>query len=107
MNVEIISRALAIGVGATVVMDVWLLLLKRAGVPVANFALLGRWLGYLFQGTWLRDGPAKARAIKGEAVFGWSAHYARGIAFAVLLVLVKGVEWARAPTFVPALVMGL
>jgi len=106
MNVEIVSRALAMGVGATLVMDGWLLLLQRLGVPVANFALLGRWLGHLFQGTWLRGGPAKARAIKGEAVLGWTAHYATGIAFAASLILIKGVEWARAPTFIPALVMG-
>src|SRR4051812_27870938 len=107
MNVEIVLRILAIGVGATLVMDGWLLLLKRAGVPVANFALLGRVLGYLFRGTRLRGGPAKAPAIRGEALLGWSAHYAIGIAFAALLVSATGVEWMRAPTFVPALITGI
>ena len=107
MNLEIVLRVLAIGVGATLVMDGWLLLLKRAGVPVSNFALLGRWLGYLLRGVWLRGGPAKAPAVNGEAFLGWGAHYAIGIAFAAALVFAAGTEWVHEPTFVPALIVGV
>jgi hypothetical protein len=107
MTLEIVLRILTIGVGATLLMDGWLLLLKRAGIPASNFALLGRWLGHLFRGTWLRGGPAKAPSLEEEVFLGWIAHYAIGIAFAALLVMAKGVEWARAPTFVPALITGV
>ncbi|MCD4556480.1 DUF2938 family protein, partial [Burkholderia pseudomallei] len=40
--------ALAIGVGATAVMDAWALVRKRCfGVPPLDYALVGRWLGHL------------------------------------------------------------
>ena len=47
---ETILRVVAIGIGATAVMDLWLLLLKALGVPTLNFALLGRWVGHMPQG---------------------------------------------------------
>ncbi|MHA7166248.1 DUF2938 family protein, partial [Burkholderia pseudomallei] len=40
--------ALAIGVGATAVMDAWALVRMRCfGVPPLDYALVGRWLGHL------------------------------------------------------------
>jgi hypothetical protein len=107
INFETLFRILAIGVGATLVMDAWLVLLARAGIPTSNFALLGRWLGHLSHGTWAQDAVAKAKPIRREALLGWTAHYAVGIAFAAVLVLWTGPEWARAPTFFPALLTGL
>ena len=104
---ELTFRILTIGAGATIVMDAWLLLLKRAGLPATNFAMLGRWLGHLFRGTWIHGGPAKAAPIKGEAALGWTAHYVIGVAFAAVLVLGQGVEWSRSPTFLPALITGI
>jgi hypothetical protein len=100
-------RILAIGVGATVVMDAWLALLARAGIPASNFALLGRWLGHLCRGRPVHGAVAKAAPIRGEVVLGWAAHYITGVVFAGLLVLVEGPDWASAPTFLPALLMGL
>ena len=107
INPEIASRILAIGTGATVVMDLWSLLLKRMGQPAANFALFGRLVGYLLRGTRPPGGPAKAPPVQGEAFIGWTLHYAIGIVFAALLVLTMGPEWARAPTFLPALLTGV
>jgi hypothetical protein len=100
-------RILIIGAGATVVMDAWLLLLKRAGVPASNFALIGRLLGHLSRGEWVRSGIARAPAIQGEALVGWVTHYVIGMIFAALLVLAAGVEWVEAPTFLPALFAGV
>jgi hypothetical protein len=100
-------RILIIGAGATMVMDAWLLLLKRAGVPASNFALLGRLLGHLARGTWIRDSLAKAPPIEAEALVGWATHYVIGIVFAALLVLAAGVDWVRAPTILPALLAGV
>jgi hypothetical protein len=38
---------------------------------------------------------AKAVPIRSEVLLGWTKHYAVGIAFAALLVLAEGLEWAR------------
>jgi hypothetical protein len=106
-SVEITLRILLIGVGATLVMDAWLLLLARLGLPTMSFALLGRWVRHLARGTWAHRAIAKAEPIRGEVLLGWVTHYATGIAFAALLVLMQGLEWARAPTFLPALLTGI
>ena len=100
-------RIAAIGVGATAVMDVWLVLLRRLGVPTLDFALIGRWAGHLAKGQLRHDKIARSPAIAGEAALGWAVHYATGVAFAALLVAVQGTQWAAQPTLVPALITGL
>ena len=52
--------ALLIGVGATAVMDAWLVLLQRLGVPTLNFAFIGRWVGHLLRGQFAHAAIAKA-----------------------------------------------
>jgi hypothetical protein len=40
-SIEFALRTILIGVGATMVMDVWALLLRQFGIPSLNFAFLG------------------------------------------------------------------
>ena len=104
---EFVFRALAIGVGATIVMDLWALLLRQFGIPSLNFAFLGRWIGHLAHGQWTHESIAKTTPVKGEVWMGWLAHYSIGVAFAALLLSLYGLEWARQPTLLPALVIGM
>ena len=47
-----ILAAIALGSGATLVMDLWNLFLKRTfGIPSLNYCLLGRWLRHMAGGT--------------------------------------------------------
>lgn len=105
--VETAVKAVAIGVGATAIMDVWLVLLKTAGVPTMNFALLGRWIGHVLRGTWFHAAIGKAAPVRNESAIGWAAHYAIGIGFAALLVAMAGAQWIDNPAFAPAVSMGL
>lgn len=51
MPPDLFLRAVLIGAGATLVMDLWALLLKRLfGLPSLDYALVGRWLGHLPRG---------------------------------------------------------
>ncbi|MDZ4076004.1 MAG: DUF2938 domain-containing protein [Hylemonella sp.] len=100
-------RAVATGIGATAVMDLWLTLLKALGVPGLNFALLGRWVGHMPHGRWTHDAIAKAWPVRGELALGWAVHYATGITFALLLAALAGPQWLRAPSLLPALGFGL
>ena len=102
-----IERVFLIGIGATAVLDIWLVLLGRMGVPTLNFAFIGRWVGHLLRGKFAHAAIAGAEPIKGERAWGWLTHYAIGIAFAALLVGSQGVAWARQPTLGPALGIGL
>jgi len=99
--------AMLIGIGATAVMDAWLLLLKHLGVPTLNFAFIGRWVGHLFRGQFAHAAIAKAVPIRGELVWGWLTHYAVGMAFATVLVGLQGADWVRSPTLLPALAVGV
>ena len=96
-----------IGIGATAVMDLWLVLLKRLGVPTLNFAFIGRWAGHLLRGRFMHASIARAEPVRGELAWGWLTHYGVGIAFAAVLVAVQGLEWTRQPTLVPAVLVGL
>lgn len=106
-NVEAVVRAILIGVGATLTMDLWSAALRGFGIPTLNFAMLGRWLGHLPDGQLIHASIAKAAPVRGELLLGWAAHYAIGISFAALLVSAFGLEWARTPTLRPALLIGI
>ena len=106
-SLQDIGRIALIGVGATAVMDVWLLILQRAGVPTLNFAFIGRWVGHLLRGGFAHAAIGLAQPVRGELAWGWLTHYAVGIAFAALLVGVQGLAWSRQPTLAPAIAMGV
>jgi len=97
-----------IGIGATLVMDAWGLVRKQLlGIPPADYALVGRWLGHMVHGRFRHERIAAASPIPAEALLGWSAHYLIGVVFALLLVAICGAEWVRQPTLLPALVWGI
>ncbi len=100
-------KIVLIGCGATLVMDAWLILLKRLGVQTLNFAFIGRWFGHLFQGRFMHAPISKTPPIQNELLLGWLVHYAVGIAFAGVLVGLVGIAWLREPTWVPAVLVGI
>jgi hypothetical protein len=102
------TTAIAIGTGATVVMDGWIAARKRLfGIPAADYAMLGRWVAHLARGRWWHERIAASPAVKGELAIGWTVHYLTGIAFAGLLLALFGLDWSRNPTIGPALAVGI
>jgi hypothetical protein len=107
-GLEFVIRAALIGIGATVVLDLWAAFLKRVfGGPSTNWGMVGRWFGHFPRGRFVHDEIAKAPPVRGELVIGWGAHYAIGVIFAALLLAIWGIGWARHPTPLPALIVGL
>lgn len=106
-SLPLLPQAVIVGVGATAVMDVWLLLLRRAGIPTMDFALLGRWVGHLFLGQVVHDAIRRAPPVSGELGLGWLTHYGVGIVFSGALVSLLGSGWLSVPTLLPALAWGL
>ena len=107
LTLQFLIRVILLGTLATVLLDLWILLLKRLKVPMLDMALLGRWLGRLLQGRLTRGPIAAAASVRGERGIGWAAHYAIGIVFASLFTGVIGDAWMRQPTLVPALLFGI
>jgi len=105
---ELLLKGVAIGIGATVLMDVWAVVLWkvfRQGRP--NWAPVGRWFWHLKDGTVFHDDIGKAEPYSGELALGWIGHYAVGILYGVILALVMGAGWFAAPTFLPAWILGI
>ena len=82
------------GIGATLLMDAWNLLLKRAfGMPSLNYCMLGRWLRHM-PARFRHESIGAAAAKSHECSTGWVAHYSIGIALALGFVLiVSGGGW--------------
>jgi len=104
---EDVLRILLTGIGATAIMDAWLLVMRRLGIPTLNFAFVGRWVGHAWRGRFTHASIAQARPIRGEVALGWIAHYATGLVFAALLAGIQGLAWLRAPTLMPAVATGV
>lgn len=96
-----------VGIGATAVMDLWLILLSRLGLPSSGFGMVGRWVGHFAQGRFVHAGIARSQPLRHEHALGWMTHYAVGILYAALLVTVVGEGWIVQPTPMPAVVFGV
>jgi hypothetical protein len=106
--VEFLMRGVLIGAGGAAVMDAWALFSQRAfSIQGLDYALLGRWIGHFPRRRFFHQRIASAHPIRGERPLGWVAHYSIGIAFAFLLLALWGLDWARSPTILPALLIGL
>ncbi|MFQ1061947.1 DUF2938 family protein [Bordetella trematum] len=106
MTPEILGRTVLLGMGATLVLDVFSLLRKHLqGIPALNYAMVGRWLVGLAAGR-LALTPHSPPA-RGETALGWIAHYAIGVALAATLPLFWGPAWLAEPTVPPALAVGV
>lgn len=108
MNTTQAIAAVAIGAGATLLIDLWALLLRRAfAIASLNYCLLGRWLLYMPAGRLVHERIADASAKQYECPAGWTAHYLIGVTFGVLFVLFAPAGWLARPTLLPAVVFGI
>ncbi|WP_237386821.1 DUF2938 domain-containing protein [Xenorhabdus sp. Sc-CR9] len=107
-GLEFIVYSVLIGAGATVVMDLWAVFVKRFfGISSLNYGMVGRWLGHIPKGQFTHTNIMQAEPVKNESGIGWFAHYLIGIIFAGLLLFIWGLDWAKNPTFLPALITGI
>ncbi|MEW9615543.1 DUF2938 domain-containing protein [Shinella sp. S4-D37] len=105
---ELLLKGVAIGTGATVLMDLWAIFLwKVLGQARPNWAPVGRWFWHLKNGTVFHDDIGTAQPYAGERALGWIGHYAVGILYGVVLALIVGRAWFAAPTFLPAWILGI
>lgn len=105
--IDLAAPALVLGIGATLILDGWSLLLSKGfGVKSLSFCLVGRWFTLMRLGRFRHNGIGKAPAQPGECALGWTAHYLIGVLFALPLLYWQGGQWLTAPTLVPALFLG-
>lgn len=105
---DVVVCTVLVGVGATVATDLWALVRRRVfGLALPNWGHVGRWIAHMRHGRFRHAAIARAEPVAHEAVLGWTAHYAIGMAFAALLPMLYGAAWFRSPSLLPALAVGI
>lgn len=97
-----------IGIGATLIFDLWGLFLKYTfKIPLSNFCLVGRWILYMPEGVFRHFNIGSTPQKRSECAIGWIAHYIIGIGFSIAFVALVGNGWLQHPTLLPAIVFGI
>ena len=108
MRIEQLISTTFVGIGATFVMDLWVVFVKRAfNISSSNYCLVGRWLSHMTNGIFRHASIAAAARRPGECAIGWIAHYSIGVFFAFALLVLVTPQWLRSPTLLPALIFGI
>lgn len=103
-----VVEIMVLGVGATLLMDLWALLRRRwFGVASMDYGWVGRWLGHMRHGQFCHTAIAKAPPLRGERALGWGFHYLTGLLFAAAFLAWGGQAWLQRPALVPALAFGV
>ncbi len=107
MIINLLLGAFVIGIGATAFMDVSALLQRRIfSLQSLDYAMVGRWLGHVAQGRIMHRPITASTPIPGEHMVGWTAHYAIGVLFGGVFLMIVGSDWLVSPKLVPALAFG-
>jgi hypothetical protein len=100
--------AIFIGLGATLTFDVWAQFLKHAfKITPSNICLVGRWIRYMPEGTFVHSNIVSTPQKNAECTVGWIAHYLIGTTFAIAFIALLGNNWLQHPTLIPAIVFGV
>lgn len=97
-----------IGIGATISIDLWAVLLRRVfGVGSLDYCLLGRWVLHMPQRRIFHESIATAERRRHECKVGWAAHYSIGVLFAAVFVALVSEAWLHRPTLLPSAAFGI
>lgn len=106
--IDLLWRGAVIGIGATVLMDIWAIILSRfPGQGLPNWAPVGRWVWHLQHGKVFHQSIRTAAPYQHEQALGWAFHYLVGLLYGIILVLIMGRGWLAHPTFLPAWIWGI
>ena len=99
---------LAVGIVATLATDAWQRLLQTtAGIPPANWALVGRWVAWSARGVFVHRPITATPKVNGEVAIGWAFHYAVGVVYAALYLTIMRFGLNSGPTLASALIFAI
>jgi hypothetical protein len=72
VDAHYVIGASLVGLGATLLIDLWALFLRRGfNIPSLNYCLLGRWLLHMSSGTVMHRSIGAAQQKPHECTLGW------------------------------------
>jgi len=102
-----ILEILIVGVIATACLDIGQQIYRLlTGMPITDWGMIGRWAAYLPKGQVVHENIGKTPPVAGERPLGWAVHYAVGIGYAVVYLVLMWFILGIEPGFVPAMVFG-
>ncbi|GHB34564.1 DUF2938 family protein [Salinicola rhizosphaerae] len=106
---DVAAFILVVGIGSTIVLDLWAwLVAKTTGMAGTDWGVVGRWLLDIPSGRVVLDSRPDRPAPGGrEKTVGWLFHYLVGLAYAMLILLVWGVDYIADPKVVPVFWVGV
>lgn len=108
VNFEFLTSAVVLGIGATLVLDIWSLFLKTVFKVVGfNYGLVGRWIIHGFHGRLFHSNIVQSPKVKGEMALGWIAHYVIGVLFSASFLMMFGLNWLESLNLAPAIIFGV
>lgn len=108
MTGDILWLGTIIGIGATIVMDIWAYTVSRTSkLPAPNWAVVGRWISHFPRGMFWHNTILQAQPIQGETIIGWATHYLTGIVYGIAFIYLVNVGWLEHPTPMPPLLFGI
>ncbi len=99
---SVIGIGILMGLGGTVAMDIWAVILTRvAGIPAPNWGNVGRWVAHLGRGRVFHPDINQSAPVARERLIGWLFHYAVGAIYGALFLGVMGQSWLEDAPFLP------
>ena len=106
--IQVVLFSIVIGVIATICMDVWQVFLRIvARIPSTDWRTVARWFGYMLQGKFVHEHIENTLPIKNELPLGWFAHYAVGITYSFIFLLMSYYGGYFEPVLASTLAFGL
>lgn len=97
-------HVLVVGVIATITLDLWQQILRLVfGIPITDWAMIGRWVGHFRDGQFVHRDIGKATPVAHERALGWLVHYVVGIGYAVVYLLLMAFVFRSPPDLPSAL----
>lgn len=104
----IILDILVVGVAGAISMDIGQQLMKLVlKWPITNWAMIGRWAGYLTKGKLVHQDIGAETPIEHELALGWVVHYIVSISYGAIYLFLARVVFDIDLGFVPAIVFAL
>ncbi|OKY25805.1 DUF2938 domain-containing protein [Thalassotalea sp. PP2-459] len=107
--IEWIINSVLIGIGATVVLDLWSLFIEKLfNMPPLNWRMVGRWVGLMSDGKFYHQNISQSKAVNNELLIGWVTHYIIGVIFAgAFLLIVNESVTLTSVSFLSSVIFGM
>lgn len=107
-SMEIAAQAVMIGIGGTIILDLYAVLAQRLfGIGATNWRMVGRWFGNMPRGQFVQTNMMQTAPVWGEHALGWIIHYVIGAGYGLLLVVIWGPGWLGDPDIAAPLILAL